>query len=223
MLYDKSIVLRCLFGIKDISGYPRISFRQKDIPWYFEISHEMSISVYVGLSQDIKFPMWVYLSISVDMSGYLKIWFLLCRYMSVYRWICQYEICHPWMSRDILMQPGPGWAGWSAWKLRILHPAAPPGSGAFVAVAWYTRSSINTFIISGALAPPPHSSPPAGCRCLGGGHRRTALEALAAFAAGPEEGSKVVSAAGSAQTTYLIYSGKQQQNSEVFFTRQSFR
>jgi hypothetical protein len=74
----------------------------------------MSILVYVGLSQDVKFPMSVYLSISVDMSGYLKIWFLLCRHMSVYLWICEYEICHPWMSRDILMQPGPGWAGWAA-------------------------------------------------------------------------------------------------------------
>ncbi len=163
------LVLWCLFGRKGISGNPGISFCQKGIPGYLEISHDMSISVYVGLCQDINVPMSVYLSISVDMKGYLKIWFLLCRYMSVYLWICQYEICHPWISQDILMQPGPGWAGWAAWKLRILHPAAPSESGAFVAVAWYTRSSRNKFIISGALAPPPPSSPPAGWRCLGGG------------------------------------------------------
>jgi hypothetical protein len=45
------LVLRCLFGRKDISGYPSISFCQKDILWYLVITHEMSISVDVGLSQ----------------------------------------------------------------------------------------------------------------------------------------------------------------------------
>ncbi len=45
--------------------------------------------------------------------------------LNVYPGICRSISRYLWMSRDILMQPSPGWPCWAAWKLRILHTCWP--------------------------------------------------------------------------------------------------
>jgi hypothetical protein len=75
-----SVFTGYLFGQKDISGYPGISFCQNNILEHPEISHDMSISVYISLSRDtsgcqvsyVGIYQYIYghLNISLDVPGY---------------------------------------------------------------------------------------------------------------------------------------------------------